>query len=469
MDYYYYDEPENDLEHQAEDYEYDADLVGEESFSDLCKGCIAQTSYQIQQYIIILLSCGLVHVILWEATKRVREVNVLYHLISILCGLLSLWLYVGSSSTVYVLIHIFNICFFLRLVLAININHKGLWACIYTIGCQLLSEIALGEEKFESIRGPLMLVSMKLISVAFDIQDERENFHWSSTLGYLCSPSSLILGPWIPFRTYRDKNKIGSKRWKILKIILYVISSVVFLNLSNCILPWLKQLWNGGLWYRIYLDALAVRCSHYFISYLSHATLLVNCWPPSFHIVKPLEIEFPRSLSTAIRNWNIPMHLWLKSSVFHRVRSSQGRRSHFIAIITTYLVSCLVHGFNYKVHLVLVSLGLFSYFENNLRRTLAQVFNACIEAYPCRGNCKYKHCTRGHSLMSWHSKRQVVMVRLVNFMFSFIAIVQLAYLGIMLNSSNPSSSFIDHLLVWSHMNFFGHWLACAMAIFYVAI
>ncbi|XP_073829631.1 protein-serine O-palmitoleoyltransferase por [Musca autumnalis] len=349
----------------------------------------------------------------------------------------------------------------------------GLWSCAYVIFSQLLAELLLKHDKFETIRGPQMLISMKMISVAFDIQDGRETFQWLPILGYLCSPSSLILGPWIPYKMYKDTNKTSGKKFKqIGYIIFYIILAVLFLNLSNCMLPWLKQLWNGGLWYRTYMDALSVRCSHYFISFLSHATLLTNIWPHSpilvggsstaLRIVKPLEIELPRSLAMAIRNWNIPMHIWLKTTIFQRLRSS-----YVLAILVTYLVSCLVHGFNYLVYLILISLGLFSYFENKLRRTLAQVFNACVEAIPCRNNCKYKHCPK-NSRLPWYTMPSI-LVRLVNFVFSFIALLQLAYLGVMLNSQNASASPLDNLLVWSNMNFFGHWLASATALFYFAI
>lgn len=469
MDYYYYDEHihENDAE---DDYEYDA--TAEETFADVCKGCIIQTTQQIQQYIIILLGCGLVHRMLWELIKSVREIKMAYHFLSIGCGLLSLWLYVGPS-TVYIVVNILNICSFVRILFALQrLRHKGLWSCTYIIFSQLLAELLLKHDKFETIRGPQMVVSMKMISVAFEIHDGRETFQWIPIIGYLCSPSSLILGPWIPYKMYKEHNKTSAKTVKqILNIIFYIVLSVLHLNLSNCLLPWLKQLWNGGLWYRTYLYALSVRCSHYFISYLSHATLLCNTWAHSSHlaissgpfrIVKPFEIEFPRSLSMAIRHWNIPMHVWLKSTIFQRVRSS-----YVFAILLTYLVSCLVHGFNYLVYLILMSLGLFSYFENKLRRTLAQVFNACIEATPCRNSCKYKHCPR-NSRLPWYTTPCLV-VRCVNFIFGLLSVVQLAYLGVMLNSNNSTAALVDNLLVWSNMKFFGHWLASAMALFYFTI
>lgn len=476
MDYYYYDDDQlsdNELD-ATEDYEYDSVLLGEETFTDLYKGCIKASTVQVQQYIVILLGCGLMHRILWEVIKRIQETRLLYHLVSIACGMLSLWLYVGPTTT-YVLLHILNTCSFLRLVVALNVKQKGLYLCVYTIGCQIILECLMGEEMYETIRGPQMVVSMKLISVAFDIQDAKETFGWFSFIGYLCSPSTFILGPWTSFRDYKQSNACLTKTQLLLRIIAFITLSVVFLNLSNCIIPWLKHLWNGGIWSRTYLDALSVRCSHYFICYLSHATLLISRCPQgtststnSFHIVKPFKIEFPRSLSEVIRNWNIPMHLWLRRHVFQRLRSA--KYPYFFSILTTYMISCLVHGFNYKVHLILISLGVFSYFENSLRRTLAHVFNACVESRGCEQNCKYLYCSRGRNVdASWWSWGRT-LVRLVNVVFSLIVILQLAYLGVMLNSNSSfASSPADILQVWSHLKYVGHWLASAMALFYVAI
>lgn len=473
MDYYYYDDQiaENDLE-RNDDYEYDTEILGEETFSDLFKGCMMSSTQQIQQYILILLGCGLIHRILWKVTTLLQQTappKTCYHIISIFCGILALWLYVGTS-TCYVFLHVLNVTSFLRIMHGMLQTRRkaGLYSCLYTIGCLLIAEILLTEDKYETIRGPQMVVSMKLISVGFDIQDGREHFQWFPTVGYLCSPSSLILGPWVPYRVYNEHNKAVTKKLKLLlKICLYLVFSVIFLNLSNCILPWTKQVWNGGLWFRTYMDALSVRCSHYFISYLSHAILLSSASSPTtVQIVKPMEIEIPRSLSVAIRNWNIPMHLWLKENIFQRVRATKS--SYLLPILATYLVSCSVHGGNFKVHLVLVSLGIFSYVENKLRRTLAHIFNACIDASPCRkNNCKYQHCPR-NSRIPWYYPNSGMVVRMVNIMFSFIALLQLTYLGVMLNSGNISSV-LDYLSVWSNMNFFGHWLAMAMALFYVAI
>jgi len=66
-------------------------------------------------------------------------------------------------------------------------------------------------------------------------------------------------------------------------------------------------------WLIAYRDALSFRTSHYFVSYIASALLILGGFPlSSSTIVKPLYIEFPRSLVQVVIFWNIPMHYWLK-------------------------------------------------------------------------------------------------------------------------------------------------------------
>lgn len=480
MDYYYYDQlGDNELD-DNEDYDYDAmPLSPDELFKDVYEGCMQSSTQQVQRYILVLLGCACLHRISWETLKRLlgnnRNHQYLYHLSSLIWGLMGLWFYVGTKGSFYVGLHVLNLCAILKLTLLMKINRIGTVLCTYTIAWQLLFEYFLKSEQYEIIRGPQMVVSMKLISLAFEIQNEKLKYHLLSCIGYLANPASLILGPWVSLKDYKpDSNAKVNIMSVTVRIVFYAFLAVIFLNLSNCLLPWLKQLMGPDLWWAIYLDAFSVRCSHYFVCYLSQATLLTamsgNCCNAfmSFQsIVNPLAIEFPRSLSQVIRSWNIPMHLWLKQNIFNSLRAS--KYSYFMAIVLTYSVSCLVHGFNYKVHSVLISLGFFSYFENVLRRCLAQVFDACIEASLCKHNCKYKLCPRRSH--GGYFSTPILLVRLVNFIFSVLVILQLAYLGVMLNADVLSNSKSLHvmLLVWSNMNYFGHILALLMFAFYKCI
>lgn len=73
-----------------------------------------------------------------------------------------------------------------------------------------------------------------------------------------------------------------------------------------------------------YRDALVFRCSHYFVSFMSSATLLVSGIGVEgkqssssdilgFEVTKPLDVELPRSLIPVVVSWNIPIHLWVKT------------------------------------------------------------------------------------------------------------------------------------------------------------
>ncbi|XP_023300732.2 protein-serine O-palmitoleoyltransferase porcupine [Lucilia cuprina] len=477
MDYYYYDQVgDNELE-DNEEYDYDSMILPEEeeTFKDVYQGCIKSSTQQVQQYIMVLLGCGFLQRIAWEVVRRSVGNNsrhqYLYHLISMVCGLIGLWFYVGVSNSIYVVLHVLNLCLFLKLAVKLKIKSTGCMLCMYTILCQLLFEYLLKSEQYETIRGPQMVVSMKLISVAFEVQDEKEKYQFLSYLGYLISPASLILGPWVSLKDYKPSFNEKFRFLHFLSRILFnILMAVVFLNLSNCLIPWFKQLLSLGLWWGTYLDAFSVRCSHYFVCYLSQATVMsaqVNAigsssLKSSQSIVNPWAIEFPRSLSDVIRNWNIPMHLWLKQNIFNRLLASH--YPYFVCIFLTYLVSCLVHGFNYKVHMVLFSLGCFSYFENLLRRCLAQVFDACIESTACKQNCKFSICARRKGEYLTPSS---LLVRLVNFLFGLIVVLQLAYLGVLLSSTSTDT--LSILQIWSNMNYLGHILATIMFVFYKCI
>lgn len=473
MDYYYYDHvgDNEDLE-DAEDYDYDSMLLPpeeEESLKDVYQGCMKSSTQQVQQYILVLLGCGILQRFAWEIVKRtmgnIRQY--VYHLISMICGLISLWFYVGNSGSLYVCLHILNLCFSLKLALKWYKAYAGALVCVYTIVSQLVFELLLKTEQYETIRGPQMVVSMKLISLAFEVQDDKTKYELLTYLGYLLSPASLILGPWISLRNYKPELNVKFRWESIFRIIFNILLALLFVNLSNCLIPWLKQLLRAGIWWGTYLDAFAVRCSHYFVCYLSQATLITatSSSSSSFStIVNPLAIEFPRSLSVVIRNWNLPMHLWLKQNIFNRLRAS--KYSYITAILLTYLVSCLVHGFNYKVHLVLLSLSCFSYIENLLRFCLAQIFDACLESSICKQNCKYSNCPRKAG--AHYFSTTLILVRLVNLCFSLIVIIQLSYLGVMLNVSTTNSP-ENILLIWSNMNYFGHIMSLIMFVFYKCI
>lgn len=69
-----------------------------------------------------------------------------------------------------------------------------------------------------------------------------------------------------------------------------------------------------------YRDALIFRCSHYFVSFMSVACLIISGIEYrtssdlfGYQVTRPLDIELPRSLVPVVISWNIPIHLWIKT------------------------------------------------------------------------------------------------------------------------------------------------------------
>lgn len=77
--------------------------------------------------------------------------------------------------------------------------------------------------------------------------------------------------------------------------------------------------------------------SHYFVSFLSEATLLLSGYSSTAFdgVTKPCLVEFPRSIVNVVVYWNKPMHYWLKFYIFNMSR----KFGVLTAIMSTYIVS----------------------------------------------------------------------------------------------------------------------------------
>lgn len=105
-------------------------------------------------------------------------------------------------------------------------------------------------------------------------------------------------------------------------IFVSIHQSYVFFEKANLIFPLLIR------WLQTYKGAFSYRCSHYFISYLSHGTMLMSGFTQTrsnkkeksalgYSITRPWIIEFPRSLVNVVVYWNLSMHYWLKTCTSH--------------------------------------------------------------------------------------------------------------------------------------------------------
>lgn len=79
-------------------------------------------------------------------------------------------------------------------------------------------------KKWHQIRGGLLITTMKLISLAFDVETNRVNGKFTSnikyskpgfleTFGYLLSPANCVMGPWVSFNDYLAAFEPSRVKW----------------------------------------------------------------------------------------------------------------------------------------------------------------------------------------------------------------------------------------------------------------
>ncbi|XP_058829330.1 protein-serine O-palmitoleoyltransferase porcupine isoform X3 [Topomyia yanbarensis] len=108
--------------------------------------------------------------------------------------------------------------------------------------------------------------------------------------------------------------------------------SILSLLLANCAFAFLITD-NSWKWIAAYSAAFSFRMSHYFVSYLSQATMVSAGYISNensnqksnaakhvrffgYIVILPWDVEFPRSLVHVVVAWNVPMHCFLKQYAF---------------------------------------------------------------------------------------------------------------------------------------------------------
>lgn len=388
------------------------------------------------------------------------------HSLSLLIGGILLYINIGVGLMwiVYLTVASYTAIVLMSLM---EDRKNGLMVSIILIAtllvCELISDFE--PKTWQEIRGIQMIVAMKIISIVIDIERDlfKKILNPLEFGGYILCPANCILGPWISYHTYSHylEVKFLTKRWLKL-IITNLCISMLYLILSNCIVPWYI---DDGMpkWLVAYRDAQAFRMSHYFVSRMSVVSMisagfgLRNDCHSEIEVTKPLYIELPRSLVQVVIYWNIPMHQWLKNYVF---KSCQPY-GHFIAIFVTYVISSLLHGLNFQLSAVLLSIGIFSYVEYNLRSKVASALEVCCLSNPCTKQCYHKN------------KKYSPLAIFTNCFFSLLTLIHLAYLGVMFEASfavqETGFSYIHTLSKWANLNYFSHGFVLFKYIVYLMI
>uniref|UniRef100_A0A668AHH2 Porcupine O-acyltransferase like n=1 Tax=Myripristis murdjan TaxID=586833 RepID=A0A668AHH2_9TELE len=445
----------------------------------LAESCGLSTVQQgLQQIWRLLLLC-----LLCRLCFRLGGMSTVKHMVSVLTGLYGLFLFFELHMLWVLLLG--ALCY-LVLLLSRRSSSRGLFLSGVILIYLLMGELHLIDPvTWHKMRGSQMVVAMKAISLAFDLDRGVVASLPSPAefLGYVLFVGTVIFGPWISFSSYKGAIEGKKLSWSWLQnSSLSLLKSQVCLLVSNCIAPYLFLFFipiHGDQitdkygkhfvlllcrWLHAYENAVSFHFSNYFVGHLSEGTTMLAGagfseekdnikWDMS--VVKPLSVEMPRSMVLVVTSWNIPMSRWLNTYVFKNAM----KLGTFPAILVTYTASALLHGLSFHLGAVLLSLGFITYVEHVLRKKLAAIFSACILSRPCTSDCSHQH-------------KKECWVMLVNLLFSFLAIFHLTYLGSMFGPDVDDQAAEEGYLAshtiqkWSELNWASHQVVFVCWVFY---
>ncbi|XP_075218866.1 protein-serine O-palmitoleoyltransferase por [Lycorma delicatula] len=450
--------------HDIEDYDILDDIIPDAleddessmSFMHLFEYCILPSLQDASSHVSRLFFCC----IIFRIVAQHCDISlVCKHVLSAVLGIYVMYYYFYE----WVIHIILMVLGFYTLLLLIP-KSKGILILLLIFIFLVGNELIIKSESWNKIRGAEMLVGMKLVSVAFDIEPStRVNTRrmrnkmpsFIEFMGYMFCVGTCIFGPWISYVEYIGLfNKNDTNMKSLSKILRSFFWSVFFFVSSMCLVEWIIPD-NSYSWFLVYRDALLFRCGHYFVSFLSDTSISLAGYSSMDPVCQPYHIEFPRSLKQVVVHWNVSMHKWLKYYVFRTTIEFGG----FAAVFITYIVSALMHGLNYRLAGVLISLGFYTYVEYSVRMKLANKLDACITARSCPTPCHiHKHT------------EHMMFVTVFNFLCSLIAVFHLAYLGVIIDTSNSEPvSFFVAFDKWQQLNFISHWFALLTFVFYLVI
>ncbi|XP_040009344.1 protein-serine O-palmitoleoyltransferase porcupine-like isoform X2 [Xiphias gladius] len=449
-------------------------------FQELAHGCLLPTAQQgleqVWQLLVICLLCRLLWM-LGESPVILCPVSVgvpsfVKHLGTVAGGFYTLYLFFELHMIWVVLLSL--LCY-LFLFLCRHSTIRGTFLSITVLIYLLLGELHMMDTtNWHKMRGSQMVVAMKAISLAFDLDRGVVASVPSPVefMGYIYFVGTVIFGPWISFNSYKEalEGRKLSFSW-LFKVSVSWVKSQVCLVISNCVAPYLFPyfipVYGDKLlrkWLLAYENTMSFHFSNYFVGYFSETTTTLAGagfteekenlkWDMT--VSKPLNIEFPRSMVEVVTSWNLPMSRFLHTYVF----KSALKFGTFSAIMVTYTASALLHGLSFHLGAVLISLGFITYIEHVSRKRLAAIFDACILSRKCRPNCS-------------HQNKKELWVYMINIAFSALAILHLTYLGSVFTSSvdymEEDEDDVTHHTIqkWSELSWTSHWVAFGCWILY---
>ncbi|KAK5647782.1 hypothetical protein RI129_002674 [Pyrocoelia pectoralis] len=425
------------------------ECLGDLSVYDVWEWCIQASCMDIAPKIFYIVLYNLLFQFISASFS-----HTVFHLCSIGSGFVVMRLAITHTNIMHLLAflaigYVFMYCANLfHLKRRIKTEYMVVLVCIlYLLLCEFVYP---NQEDWIQSRGVFMIAVMKIISLCFNVQNGHHLPSIYAYAGYVLCPANVLFGPWVSFTEYNLQTNRNRKNFTwVLRTVYVLFLSFTFLSISNCLSIIVIPRLIDNKWISAYRRAFSFRCSHYFVSFLSEVTMLCAGYGDEtgqYVVTRPFDIEFPTSLVNVVVSWNIPMHKFLKKYVYLEIL----KFGYFKAILGTYLISSLLHGFNFEIAAVLLTIGAYSYVQFRLQEKLARTFNACLRVRTCKA-CTHKY------------KRSNLIIKIIHFIFALITIFDLIFLGVLMDSVGYANS-PSIYEKWQELDFLSHWVMLGLYI-----
>ncbi|RCN48027.1 MBOAT family protein [Ancylostoma caninum] len=412
-------------------------------------GCLSSVQYNIGKLFLVTLLQRFIAVSYLPTSVK--------YISSVFLGVLVLLDWISSKE---LMLAILAGTFCLVLVIAVTPSQlKGFMVTCACIASITLLQYFTSASEFVAVRGIVMVLAMKISSLAFDKRhDTARVAHLIPFFAYMANPATVIFGPFHTFQEFETTlnrktpkdSDLGTHKVAFQEELLSFLCGTVLIIIAICLLVYsscMTIVVPEGSVFTDYFTAQSFRTSHYFVSFLSQGLLALSGL--RLAVSSPLSVEFPRSLVEVVIAWNIPMHRYLHAYIYVNVIPF----GTAAAIFASFAISSLLHGFNFQISAVLLSLGFVCFFENKLRNRISNRFSVCARARRCR-KCEHK---RG-----WKSWQAVFL----NSLFFVHSVYQLIYLGAPFDGEGASEGydFYHTMSTWRRHYFAAHWIGLAIAL-----
>ncbi|XP_008286782.1 protein-cysteine N-palmitoyltransferase porcupine-like [Stegastes partitus] len=368
-------------------------------WQQLAESCGLSTVQQgVQQVWRLLLLC-----LVCRLCFRLGVASTVKHVVSALAGMYGLFLFFELHVLWMLLLS--ALCYFI-LLLCRHSSSRGIFLSAVILIYLLIGELHLIDMvTWHKIRGSQMVVAMKAISLAFDLDRGVVGPLPSPAefLGYALFVGTVVFGPWISFSSYKNAVEGTKLSWLWLYTSsLSLLKSQACLLVSTCMAPYLFPL---------------------FIPIHGNS------------VTQNLDDSFDNVFKNAMKLGTFP------------------------AILVTYTASALLHGLSFHLGAVLLSLGFITYVEHVLRRKLATTFSACILSRPCASDCSHQHKKE-----YWVLLLNVVFSVLVIFHLTYLG--SMFDPGLDEQEAEEGYAASHTIQRWSELNWASHWVVFASWVFY---